>query len=157
MAKQKLPISTGKRSVEATALKALISAAAIGLQNERVRKAMRDLSGQLVTGLRDWQARRAVPKLPARDRARVVNRFGQAGLASRARKLRAVVSGLRETPLLPPEARAAFGDFEKALDLIDLRLQVAAALPFGKRVRVLREIDDALDDLERILAEVGRV
>lgn len=133
----------GKEAIDRFTAQALIV-----LQDPKVREELLKHSRAVMETAQQWIAdRRKNSDRSITDRLaeRVGGRFGQRGLEHREANLRAAVSDLSaDSPTLATSLRP----LTQALDDVARLLKVAAALPFAKRKRAHRKIDDVLDDLE---------
>jgi hypothetical protein len=107
------------------------------LANEDVRRRLAEAPKVAV----DWASNR---RSEMRQRGpKFTERFGQKGLQRRVDSLRTVVGRV-----FPDPADPARVDVLKAVESLDVALQVAAPLPLTKRRKAQSRIDDQLDVLE---------
>jgi len=107
------------------------------LNNPIVQEQILEHGGAVIDAARQWGASVADS---------IGERFGQNGLERRAANLRSAVSGLSKDS---PSLAAALRPVAESLDEVDQLLKVSAALPFAKRKKAHRRIDDVLDNLEK--------
>jgi hypothetical protein len=136
--KQSIPIPTSTTKLVAGAV---IVAQRI-LANDEVRRRLATAPKSAV----DWAAsRRAQMKRPG---PKLSERFGQRGLQRRVDSLGTVVSRVFPDPADPARLEVL-----KAVESLDVALEVAAPLPFAKRRKAHTRIDRQLAELEASLVD----
>lgn len=137
--------STGRGSgVQAELKKRAIAA----LKDPKVQALIIERASAVVGAAQQWIADRPArtkPSLVEQVKEKVGDRFGQKGLERRSANVRSAVTKLCSDSA---DLRDSLQPVEESLDEIDKLLVVAANLPFTKRKKAHRRIDDALDDLE---------
>jgi hypothetical protein len=143
-------------------LVAAATAAATALQDPKVREQLVGAGSAMKDGYVAWKAKRAAATQISEssgldlqgeaDRSlmkKLSVKFGNEKLELRTENLARSVELLRTSA--GPDGVHALDEVDAVIAKISVAVSVAANLPFAKRQRAHREIDSALDELERAI------
>jgi hypothetical protein len=140
-----------KRAVAKNAVEAPLAfkaQALKALKDPQVQAQILEHGGAIIGAAKGWlseRPRHGGPSIADRVSGRVGDRFGQKGLERRVSNVRVAVKALITDSA---DLAAALRPVTASLDEVDKLLTVAKNLPFAKRRKAQKRIDDVLDGLE---------
>jgi ribosomal protein L17 len=118
------------------------------LRDPKVQAQIIEHGSAAIGAAKGWlveRPRREGPSIAGRISERVGDRFGHTGLERRASNVRDAVDALTADS---DDLTTCLRPVTESLDEVDKLLTVAKNLPFAKRRKAHKRIDDVLDDLE---------